>query len=170
MKSWSFFVDKESTITPHVDHPTRKPTASTVGGKRKSDGTDTQTKKKRDISDKSLNLDKSLSMGIFHLKKGTTLALKALPEKSKLKDGVCLEFCCHGKKCKFPRQICEIGRHYTSWKYVPDNDKAMLLAHMNDTGLLWFDEETMNKHNVEIPSEYSHLLGDATGPKSKKST
>jgi hypothetical protein len=44
-----FFVDKESTITPHVDHPTGKPTASTVGEKRKSDGTDIQTKKKRDI-------------------------------------------------------------------------------------------------------------------------
>jgi hypothetical protein len=41
---------------------------------------------------------------------------------------------------------------------------------MNDTGLLWFDEETMKKHNDKIPPEYSHLLGDATGPKSKKST
>ena len=82
---------KKAKIT-HVEHPTGKPTTSTVGGKRKSDGTDNQTKKKRDISDKSLNLDKFLGMGIFHLKKGTTLASKALPEKSKLKDGVCLEF------------------------------------------------------------------------------
>jgi hypothetical protein len=166
-----FFVDQESKIT-HLEHPTGKPTTSTVGGKRKSDGTDTQTKKKRDISDKSLNSDKFLGMGIFHLKKGTTPVSKALPEKSKFKNGatVCLEFCCHGRKCKFPRQICEDGKHYTSWKYVPDDDKAILLAHMNDTGLLWFDEETMKKHNVEIPSEYSHLLGDATGPKSKKST
>jgi hypothetical protein len=41
---------------------------------------------------------------------------------------------------------------------------------MNDTGLLWFYEEAMKKHNVKILSEYSYLLGDATGPKSKKST
>jgi hypothetical protein len=38
---------------------------------------------------------------------------------------------------------------------------------MNETGLLWFDEETMKKHKIDIASKYSHLLGDATGPKSK---
>ncbi len=87
-----FFVYQESRIT-QIEHPTGKPTASTVGGKRKSNGTDTQTKKKKDILDKSLNSDKSLGLDIFHLKKGTTPVSKALPERSKLKDGVCLEFC-----------------------------------------------------------------------------
>ena len=39
---------------------------------------------------------------------------------------------------------------------------------MNNTGLLWFDEETMKKHKVEIPAEYSHLLSDVMGPKAKQ--
>ena len=166
----TFFVEQGSKIIPATtateQESTGKTTASTEGGKRKSDGgADTQTKKKRDTS------DKSLAMGIFHLKKGTP-ASKALPEKSKLKDGasICLDFCCHERKCKFPHALCKNGKHYTNWKNVPDDDKNTLLAHMDDTGLLWFDEETMKKHKIEIPAKFSHLLGDATGPKAKQAT
>ena len=108
-------------------------------------------------------------MGIFHVKKGTPV-LKALPDKTKLKDGasICLDFCCHERKCKYPHALCKDSKHYTNWRNVADVDKAILLSHMNDTGLLWFDEDTMKKHKAEIPSEYSHLLSNATGPKLKQ--
>ncbi len=63
-------------------------------------------------------------------------------------------------------------KHYTNWKNVPSEDKIVLLSHMNDTSLLWFDKETMKKHKINIAPKYFHLLGDATGPnlKSAKST
>ena len=168
-----FFVEQSGKVTPAANPATtieqesagKQPTAGTEGGKRKSDGADNQMRKKRETS------DKSLTMGIFHVKKGTPV-LKALPDKTKLKDGasICLDFCCHERKCKYPHALCKNGKHYTNWRNVPDVDKAILLSHMNDTGLLWFDEETMKKHKAEIPSEYSHLLSDATGPKLKKAT
>ena len=100
-----------------------EPAAGTEGGKRKSEGGDTQPRKKRETS------DKSLAMGIFHVKKGTPVS-KALPDKAKLKDGasICLDFCCHERKCKYPHALCKNGKHYTNWKNVPDDDKAVLLA------------------------------------------
>jgi hypothetical protein len=167
-----FFVEQSGNITaapaPLSSVPTEQNTAAktpvegTEGGKRKSEGGDTHPRKKRETS------DKSLAMGIFRVKKGTPVS-KAIPDKAKLKDGasICLDFCCHERKCKYPHALCKNGKHYTNWKNVPDEDKAVLLSHMNETGLLWFDEETMKKHKVDIASEYSHLLGDATGPKSK---
>ena len=169
----AFFVKQSgngNTTTVLSSAPTNQntaaktPAAGTKGGKCKSEGGDTtQTRKKRETS------DKSLAMGIFHVKKSTPVS-KVLPNKAKLKDGasICLDFCCHERKCKYPHALCKNGKHYTNWKNVPDEDKAVLLSHMNETGLLWFDEETMKKHKVDIASEYSHLLGDgATGPKSK---
>jgi hypothetical protein len=53
--------------------------------------------------------------GIFHAKKGTP-TVKALLDKSKLKDGqgICLDFCLHEKKCNFPYQLCKNGKHYTN--------------------------------------------------------
>ena len=166
----TFFVEQAGNVTAVVPSlvPTEQntaaktPAAGTEGGKRKSEGGDTQPRKKRETS------DKSLAMGIFHVKKGTPVS-KALPDKAKLKDGasICLDFCCHERKCKYPHALCKNGKHYTNWKNVPDDDKAVLLSHMNETGLLWFDEETMKKHKVDFASEYSHLLGDATGPKPK---
>ena len=169
-----FFVEQSGKITPTVipatineqDTTGKQPAAGNEGGgKRKSEGGDSQQKKRRETS------DKSLAMGIFHVKKGTP-ASKALPDKAKLKDGasICLDFCCHERKCKYPHALCKNGKHYTNWKNVSDEDKAVLLSHMNETGLLWFDEETMKKHKVQIPAEYSHLLGDATGPKPKQAT
>ncbi len=141
----------------------KQPAATTKGGIRKSDGTNPAPKrKKRGTS------NKSLAIGIFHVKKSTPVS-KALPNKSKLKDGasVCLDFCCHKRKCKYPHQLCTNGKHYTNWKNIPDKDKIVLLFHMNDTSLLWFDEETMTKHKINITHKYSHLLGDAAGPKPK---
>ena len=166
----TFFVEQSGnfaavgpSLAPTEQNKDAKTTAAgTEGGKRKSEGGDTQPRKKRETS------DKSLAMGIFHVKKGTPVS-KAIPDKAKLKDGasICLDFCCHERKCKYPHALCKNGKHYTNWKNVPDEDKAVLLSHMNETGLLWFDEETMKKHKVDIASKYSHLLGDATGPKSK---
>ena len=170
----TFFVEQSGSVTsvtpPVVPAEQNKdakalPPAGNEGGKRKSESDDTQPKKRRETS------DKSLKMGIFHVKKGIPVS-KALPDKAKLKDGasICLDFCCHERKCKFPHALCKNGKHYTNWKNVPDEDKAVLLSHMNETNLLWFDEETMKKHKVEISSEYSHLLSDAAGPKSKPAT
>ena len=92
------------------------------GGKRKSDATDPGTKKK-----KRETSDKSLQMGLFHVKNGTPVA-KGLPDKSKLKDGegICMDFCARKRKWNFTRQICKNGKNYTNWKNVHDKDKLVL--------------------------------------------
>jgi hypothetical protein len=107
-------------------------------------------------------------MGIFHVKQGTLVA-KALPNKSKLKDdqGICMNFCFHGRKYTFPHQLCNNGKHYTNWKNIPNKDKPVLLEHMNNTNLFWFNGETMEKHKINLAPKYAHLLGDASGPKPK---
>jgi hypothetical protein len=139
-----------------------QPADANGGGKRKGNGEGEQQaegqKKKRNTS------DKSLKMGLFHLKKGTP-ASKALPEKSTLKDGICLDFCCHERKCNFNHLLCKNGKHYTNWKNVPEEDRPILLKHMEKSGLMWLDAETFKKHEIVIAPEFAHLLGDATGPK-----
>jgi len=141
---------------------TNQPTDANGGGKRKANGEAEQQaegqKKKRNTS------DKSLKMGLFHLKKGTPVS-KALPDKSTLKDGVCLDFCCHERKCNFNHLLCKNGKHYTNWKNVPEEDRPILLKHMEKSGVMWLDAETFKKHEVVIAPEFAHLLGDATGPK-----
>jgi hypothetical protein len=142
-----------------------QPAASSEGSKRKSSGDEasgTQKKPRKEF------LDKSLKMGIFHIKKDTP-AVKAIPDKALLKDGtgICLDFCCQSRKCNFPHQLCKNGRHITNWKNVPDKDKLVLLKHMDSTGLMWLHSATFEKHKITIPPEYSHLLGDAGGPKQK---
>jgi len=94
----SFFVEARGGFVPAppaaeaAKPAANQPTDANGGGKRKGNGEAEQQaegqKKKRNTS------DKSLKMGLFHLKKGTP-ASKALPEKSTLKDGICLDFCCH---------------------------------------------------------------------------
>ncbi len=110
-------------------------------------------------------------MGLFHVKKRTPTA-KALPNMSRLKDDVraCMDFCSHAKKCNFPHPLCKNGKHYTNCKNVPENDKVTLLKHMESTGLMWLDADTFNEHKIMIAPEYAHLLGNTTGPKTKKIT
>ncbi len=152
------------TLAPKTDD-TKKGAATQpaegAGNKHKPTGNEQEGKKK-----KRKKNDKSLKMGLFHIKKGTPAA-KVLPDKSLLKDrvGVCMDFCCHEKKCSFPHMLCRNGKHYTNWKNVPDEDKIILLKYMDSTGLLWLNAETFKKHKITIPPKYAHLLGNATGPK-----
>jgi hypothetical protein len=73
--------------------PVVKKTAETpaADGKGKKDGD--EPKKERQKRKAS---DKSLKMGIFHIKQSINATL-ALPEKGKLKVSICLDFCAHGK-------------------------------------------------------------------------
>jgi hypothetical protein len=103
-------------------------------------------------------------MGLFHMKKGTP-ASKALPEKSTLKEGVCLDFCCHERKCNYNHLLCKNGKHYTNWKNLPEEDRPILLMHMAKSGLMWLDADTFKKHENIIAPKFAHLLGDATSPK-----
>ncbi len=131
--------------------------------KRKSNGNEPGKKKSR----KEFSV-KSLKMGLFHTKKETP-ATKALSEKGKLKDEICLDLCTHEKKCNYPHQLCIHGKHYTNWKNIPEEDKPALLSHMSEMRFMRLDAETFEKHKQmqTIPSEFAHLLGDATGPKPK---
>ena len=140
-----------------------QPAEANGGGKQKGNGLAEQQaaagqKKPRNTS------DKSLKMGLFHMKKGTP-ASKALPEKGTLKEGVCLDFCCHERKCNYNHLLCKNGKHYTNWKNVPEEDRRILLVHMAKFGLMWLDADTFKKHENVIAPEFAHLLGDATGPK-----
>ena len=105
-------------------------------------------------------------MGLFHVKKGTPAA-NALPNRNTLKDGasICLDFCCHERKCNFTHLLCKNRKHYTNWKNVPDDNKKTLLKHMSSTGLMWLDAKTFTKHGISIAPEFAPLLSDATGPK-----
>ena len=165
----SFFVEASGggfVPAPTAAEPAKpaasQPADANGGGKRKGNSEGEQQaegqKKKRNTS------DKSLKMGLFHLKKGTP-ASKALPEKSTLKDGICLDFCCHERKCNFNHLLCKNGKHYTNWKNVPEEDRPILLKHMEKSGLMWLDAETFKKHEIVIAPEFAHLLGDATSPK-----
>ena len=170
----SFFVEASGggfvpapPATETAKPTTNQPANENGGGKRKTNGDGDQQaegqKKKRNTS------DKSLKMGLFHLKKGTP-ASKALPEKSTLKEGICLDFCCHERKCNFNHLLCKNGKHHTNWKNIPEDDRLTLLKHMDmdsKSGLMWLDAETFKKHDIVIAPEFIHLLGDATGPKPK---
>jgi hypothetical protein len=154
-----------------VDATTTKPAAnqpadSNGGGKRRGNGNGEGEQQPAGQKKQRITSDKSLKMGIFHLKKGTPIS-KALPEKSTLKEGFCLDFCCHERKCNFNHLLCKNGKHYTNWKNVPEDDRPILLKHMAKTGLMWLDAETFKKHENIIAPEFTHLLGDATGPKQK---
>jgi hypothetical protein len=156
------------TLAPKVNDAkkpsTTQPADGTGGGKRKPNGKEQQGQKKP----KKEFLDKSLKMGLFHVKKGTP-ASKALPDKSTLKDGagICMDFCSHERKCTYPHQLCKNGKHCTNWKNVPDEDKITLLKHMNSLGLMWLDAKTFEKHKIVIAPKFAHLLGDSMGPKQK---
>jgi hypothetical protein len=171
----SIFVDASGggyVHAPTVDEPkipatTTQPAEANPNDKRKPNGEEHDGKKKP----RKQFSDKSLKMGLFHLKKGTPAA-KALPDKSTLKGGasICLDFCCHERKCNFTHLLCKNGKHYTNWKNGPDDIKLSLLKHMSATGLLWLDAETFTKHSILIAPEFAHLLGNATGPKPKANT
>jgi hypothetical protein len=116
--------------------------------------------------------NKSLKMGLFHVKK-VTPAVNALPNNSKLKDGqgICLDFCLHEKNVTSPISYARMGSITPTGKNVPDKDKPVLLPHINKTGLMWLDAKTFKKHKQTILAEYTHLLGNTKGIKSKnKST
>jgi hypothetical protein len=145
-----------------IDKSTATSTAS-IGAKGKKYGNEPSKKKqKRETSNKSLKI------GLFHMEKGATVAT-ALPEKGKLKGDICMDFCCHDKKCNFPHLLCRNGKHYTTWKNVPDKDKAVLLTHMDGKKKMWLNANMFARHKVTIAPEFSHLLGDALGPKQSTS-
>jgi hypothetical protein len=63
--------------------------------------------------------------------------------------------------------VTVIGRA-THWNNILDEDKIILLKHMDSTGLLWLDAKAFKKHKITIPPKNPHLLGNATGPKKKE--
>ncbi len=113
--------------------------------------------------------DKSLKLGIFHIKQGIN-ATSALLRKGKLKDSICLDFCAHGKKCNYPQILCKNSKHYTTWKNILDEDKLVLLKHMSEPKNLWLDAKTFSKHKIRLAPKFTLLLGDALGPKGKEAT
>jgi hypothetical protein len=161
------FVHAPTVDEPKIPATTTEPAKANPNGKRKPNGKEHDGKKKprKEFS------NKSLKMGIFHVKNGTP-ASKALPDESTLKDraSICLDFCSHERKCNFTHLLCKNGKHYSNWKNVPDNNKLTLLKHMSTTGLMWLDAKTFMKHNILIAPEFAHLLGNATGPKPKANT
>ena len=149
---------------PKILATTTQPTEANPNGKHKPNGEEQDGKKKprKEFS------DKSLKMGLFHVKKGDPAA-KALPDKSTHKDraSICLDFCYHNQKFNFTHLLCKNGKHYTNWKNVPNNNKMTLLKNMSATGIMWLDAKTFMKHGFFIAPKFAHLLGDATGPKQK---
>ncbi len=145
-----------------IDKSVTTSTALTGAKSKKYGDEPSKKKQKRETSDKSLR------MGLFHMEKGTTVAT-ALPEKGKLKEDICMDFCCHDKKCNFPHLLCRNGKHYTTWENVLNEDKGVLLTHMDEKKKMWLNVETFARHKVTIAPKFSHLLGDALGPKQRSS-
>jgi hypothetical protein len=55
------------------------------------------------------------------------------------------------------------------WNNIPDEDKMVLLNHMDNTKNMWLDAETFQKHENQIAPKITYLLGDTSGPKQKES-
>jgi hypothetical protein len=107
----TMFVEQDSGVVAAAPVAVNKSTATSttlIETKGKKSG-DEPSKKKQ----KWETSDKSLKMGLFHMEKGATMAT-ALPEKGKLKEDMCMDFCCHDKKCNFPHLLCRNGKHYTA--------------------------------------------------------
>jgi hypothetical protein len=45
----------------------------------------------------------------------------------------------------------------------------VLLTHMDEKKKMWLNAKTLARHKVIIAPEFSHLLGDASGPKQRSS-
>ena len=137
-------------------------TSSSSGGAAKP-AEDKPDKKKQKKNKKNTDFTK---LGLFHAKEGIEDG-KFFP--STLKLPLCSKFCLQGKACDKPKQACKFA-HVVTWKSIKEEDQNKILKHCVATKNLWLDEETMKKHKAELPKEFEHLLGDATGPKPKKST
>ncbi len=95
--------------------PSTQLAASGDAGKHKANvNKHGQKKQRKEFSGKSLN------MGLFHVKKGTPTA-KALPSKSKLKDGqgICHDFCLHEKSVPSPISYARMGSITPTGKMSP---------------------------------------------------
>jgi hypothetical protein len=124
-----------------VEKTAKTPAANSKGSK---DGVEP---KKKNLKHKAS--DKSLKLGMLHIKQSINATL-ALPEKVKLKDSICLDFCSHGKKCNYPQMLCKNGKHYTTWKNIPNENKLVLLKHMSESKNLWLDAKTFSKHKITL--------------------
>jgi hypothetical protein len=121
----SFFIETTGGGFTHApkSNDTKKSNATQLttanksrGGKRKSNGDKQQGQKRT----RKGFFDKSLKMGLFHIKKGA-LAAKALPDKSKLKDGVgvCIDFCSHEKNATSLTNSARMGTTTQTGKMYP---------------------------------------------------
>ncbi len=66
--------------------------------------------------------------------------------------------------------LCQNSKHYTTWKNIPNEDKLVLLKQMSESKNLWLNAKIFSKHKIMLASEFTHLLGDALGPKRKEAT
>ncbi len=126
----SFFVKAlrgGSTLEPKGNNAKKQsasqPANGTGGGKRKPNGKEQQGGQKKL---KKEFLDKSLKMGLFHVKKGTP-ASKALPDKSMLKDGagICMDFCSHKKIVIIPISSARMGSIILIGKTFPTRTRSL---------------------------------------------
>ena len=127
-------------------------------------GQDEPDKKKQKKVTGKKNTDFT-KLGLFHAKDGIKDG-KVCPNTLKLP--LCSKFCLQGKACDKPKQACKFA-HVVTWKSIKEEDQNEILKHCVTTNNLWLDKETTKKHTADLPSEFEHLLGDATGPKPKKS-
>ncbi len=124
----------------------------------------TPTKGKKAKLKPTGNVDQ-LKKGMFHAKPGVSLNDLFPADLEKVP---CAFFCFQGKKCTKPKASC--GRLYVmSFNNVEPGDKEKILKHFNATSNAWLDAETFQRHKIEVLLEYSHLLGDMSGPSKKKS-
>ena len=109
--AWGGLARAPMVDKPKIPETTTQPTEANPNGKHKPNGEEQDGKKKprKEFS------DKSLKMGLFHVKKGDPAA-KALPDKSTHKDraSICLDFCSHNQKFNFTHLLCKNGKHYTN--------------------------------------------------------
>ncbi len=102
-------------------------------------------------------------LSLFHAKEGVK------PEElfpGDLESTPCAFFCSQDKKCNRPHSSCPCP-HIAKWENIKPGTQKKILVHFSKTGNGWFDAEAVQNHKAKIPAEYSYLLGDASGPKTK---
>ena len=103
------------------------------------------------------------SMGIFHFKKIDTATTACFPGDLEV-PGLCGRFCVQGRKCKHDDAKACAFRHVARVKQLSSSDMTKLCKAMDSTKLFWFDKDALTQQKFTLPTEYAHLMGDASGP------
>ena len=114
-----------------------------------------------------LNEEKNRKLGLFHLNSvGGSEPRFADAFPLALPENPCFHFLFQGKNCT--NEFCQ-RKHISRWSDFGTESQSKILAKLQEKKLAYFDEDTIGRHGVSLPTQYCHLVGDSNGIKSTSS-